>query len=317
MGVIAVDLGATNLRVAFFQEGRLKGKTVFKTPREPGRVVEAIVSAAKRLASGGNIDLVGIASAGPLDLERGEIVNPPNLPFKRLKIRDEVGKRLRARTVLANDCVASVWGEYVYGRYRGTSNMGFVTISTGIGGGFIVDGNLLVGSKGNAHEVGHIVVDYKSPLKCGCGGYGHWEALASGSGIPRLARLRALEYSGEGMAREIKEDLVDARRVFEAARSGDAFAAGIVDEVGRLLAAGIASVISAYDPEVLLLGGSVYLRNRDLLDPLIERYLPQYLMEGIEARIDAASFGDDEGVWGALAIAIETPPSLERYVYEP
>ena len=317
MGVVAVDLGATNLRVAFFREERLVGKTVLRTPREPERIVETIVSVASKLASRDDVEWVGIASIGPLDLEKGEIVNPPNLPFTRLRLRDEVGRRLKARTVLANDCVASVWGEYVYGKYRGTANMGFITISTGIGGGFIVDGNLLLGSRGNAHEVGHIVVDYTSSIRCGCGGYGHWEALASGTGIPRLARLWSLKYNGEGLVKEAREGLVDAKKIFDSARGGDGFAIGIVNEVGKLLAAGIASVIASYDPEVLLLGGSVYLKNKDLLDPLIEKYLPRYLMAGLKARIDAASFGDDEGIWGALAIAVRTPPTLKNYVYEP
>ncbi len=319
MRVLAVDLGATNLRVALFEGGSLVRKAVTRTPQSPGDIIDTIVELAREISRESGVDAVGVASIGPLDIGRGDIVNPPNLPFKRLRLRDELGKKLGAKVVVANDCVAAVWGEYIYGRHSGVSNMGYVTISTGIGGGFIVDGELLLGSRGNAHEVGHIVVDYTSNIRCGCGGLGHWEALASGTGIPKLAQSLAKSWGGpetEALARS-RGQVITPEEVFRLASEGDPFAVRVVEEVARIIAAGLASVAAAYDPEVLVLGGSVYLRNAEVLRPLIEEYLSAYAMEGSHFRIEDASFGDDEGLWGAYAIASRTPRKLEKYAYKP
>jgi len=312
----AVDLGASRLRVGIFDDGRLVRYREVETPRSGGRevIAEAIISLIRSLAES-RVEGVGIASIGPLDLESGWVINTPNNPLRSFPLRDPIARALDTEVVVANDCVASVWGEYILGSGRGLTDLGYVTISTGIGGGFIVGGRLLVGRRGNPHEVGHIVVEASSESRCGCGGLGHWEAIASGSSIPRTALRLAREWRGP-RTRALEESLegsITAKTLYSHARSGDPFALRVVDYLNRINAAGLASIIASYDPEAIFIGGSVYINNRDLFHPGIEEYLRQYsLFEPPPIR--EATFGDKEALYGALAIILDTPPELARFL---
>ncbi len=317
---LAVDVGASRLRVAVFRGESLEARTEVATPRSGGElsVAEAIVRLAERLLEGRRPEAVAIASIGPLDLERGWVVNTPNNPLRSFPLRGPVARALRTRTVLVNDCVAAVWGEYILGGGKGLSDLAYVTISTGIGGGFIVDGFLLVGRRGNAHEVGHIVVELGSDALCGCGGRGHWEALASGSAVPRTAARLTASWRGPrtpALAAARKRGL-DAPGLYRAAREGDEFALHVVNYLNRVHAAGLASVAALYDPQAIFLGGSVYLGNRDLIDPGLKLYMPLYSMTE-PPPLKPATFGDDEVLYGALAVALDTPPQLARFQEEP
>ena len=309
MKVIAVDLGATNLRVALFEDGSLVRVVRSRTPREGGResIARAIVSMARSLLGGDRPDAVGIDSIGPLDLERGWVVGTPNHPLRTFPLRGPVEEGLGAPVYLYNDCVAAVWGEKVLGSGRGMRDLGYITISSGIGGGFIVDGRLLLGRRGNAHEVGHIVVDLDSGALCGCGGMGHWEALASGANIPRTATLYASSWGGPASrAYELaREGSLSPEALYSLARQGDPFASSLVDYLNRVHAAGLASVAAAYDPEAVFLGGSVYLNNEDLILPGVKRYLARYSIWSPELR--RATYGHDAVLYGAAAVALEPP----------
>ncbi|MEM1851249.1 MAG: ROK family protein, partial [Acidilobaceae archaeon] len=215
--------------------------------------------------------------------------------------------------IVINDCVAAAWGEYVLSR-RGVSNLLYVTISSGIGGGVVVDGNLLLGKSGNAHEIGHMVVDHTSEVVCGCGGRGHWEALAGGANVPKVARIKALKWKGkETRALQLaKTGSLDAPLLYSLARNGDQFAISLVNEMNRVHSAGLASAIAAYDPEVVVLGGGVVLNNQDLmLRPIAER-LKEYLSLSLPS-LEVSGFGDNAVLYGALAIALRPPKSLEAF----
>ncbi len=307
--MIAVDLGATNLRVALFHGERMIASRRVATPREgsPGVVAETIVRLAKSILRGERPDAVGIASIGPLDVERGWVVNTPNNPLRSFPLKEPIEEGLGASVYLYNDCVAAVWGEKVLGRGSNYRDLGYITISTGIGGGFIVDGRLILGRRGNAHEVGHMVIDYTSQVKCGCGGRGHWEALASGSGLPRLARLEASLWRGNfTTALELaREGRLDSKKIYSLARAGDPFALHLVDKANRIHAAGLASVAAVYDPEAVFLGGSVFLYNSDLMLPGIEAYLREYAIWAPSLHV--ATFGQDAVLYGAAAVALKPP----------
>jgi glucokinase len=309
-------VGATNLRVAVFEGTRLKAKKTVPTPTQGGpySVAERIIVEARRLGLE-EPDSVGVASIGPLDLERGAVVNTPNNPLRTFYLREPLSRELKARVVVANDCVAAVWGEKVLGRGRDLSDLAYITISSGIGGGFIVDGNLLIGWRGNAHEVGHLVVDYRSGVRCGCGGVGHWEAIASGSGIPRTAYVKSKSWKG----RKTRAYVLASRReldpptLYRLAREKDEFAEELVSELNRVHAAGIASVAAAFDPKIVFMGGSIFLNNMDLMIGEITEFLKDYsLLE--PPRIEAATFGEDAPLMGALALALDTPKPLKSRV---
>ncbi|MEB3774658.1 MAG: ROK family protein [Desulfurococcales archaeon] len=309
MRVIAVDLGATNLRVALFEDARLVRVKTVRTPRSGPKTIIAstIASLAREVSQGGSIDAVGIASIGPLDMEKGWVVDTPNNPIRTFPLKGPLEEELGAPVYLYNDCVAAVWGEKVLGdgsRYR---DLGYITISTGIGGGFIVDGRLLLGRRGNAHEIGHMVVDIDSERICGCGGRGHWEAIASGTGIPWTAKIYAESWRGKQTEayKKALESRLSPEELYTAAKQGDDFAASLAEYLNRVHAAGIASVAAAYDPEAIYMGGSIFLNNIDVILPGIMKFLEEYAIW--KPVIKKATFGGHAGLYGAAAVALNPP----------
>ncbi|MGC9177459.1 MAG: ROK family protein [Conexivisphaera sp.] len=302
--VLAADLGATNLRAALIGEGgdvlELRRSS---TPRQG--VVDAIVRLVEDMAD--RASSMGLASVGPMDIKKGVLLNPPNLKERgEIEVVRRLSDRLGIDVVLLNDAVAGAIGEWTYGAGKGLRDVVYLTFSTGLGAGVIIDGRPLLGRRGNAHEAGHLVVDYRGRIRCGCGGIGHWEAYCSGSGLPKLASLVAQEHPElrGHLGRAIESGASpDASSIFRAAREGDPLALEVVREFSAITAAGIASVASAYDPELVILGGPVYLQNRDLLDGLLGEYLPEYSLDGPPALAPAA-LGDLSPLMGAAAAAL-------------
>ncbi|MEM2740468.1 MAG: ROK family protein, partial [Candidatus Bathyarchaeia archaeon] len=210
---------------------------------------------------------------------------------------------------MVNDASAAALAEHMFGIGVGLANLVYITLSTGIGGGVIIDNNLLKGKDGNAHEVGHIVVDIEERLICGCGGRGHWEAYCSGSGIPKYTRLIAESerdlWSSSLLYRETEGylDRITSKYVYDLARRGDSFSVKIVESVGRINAMGFASVINVYDPELITVGGSIAFYNPDLVLPYIERWVGRYTVNRVP-RIAITPLGADIGLYGGMAVAV-------------
>ncbi len=314
--VLAVDVGATRTRIAVFRvEGsglRMVERFESRTPStgDGEEFARILASWAAELAENHAVDAAGVGTIGPLDLRKGVVTEPPNIAARNIPLKRVLEGRLGVPVRVVNDCVAAVYAEYLVGAGRGYRNVVYLTLSTGIGAGAVVDGHLLLGKDGNAHEVGHIVVAYQLPVKCGCGGMGHWEALAGGSSVWRLARLLAIGWRGPEteLLRRSLEGRVTAEDVFKAYYSGDGFAKTVVDELIRVNAAGIASVINVYDPEVLVLGGSIVLRNRWIVDA-VAREAGRYVTNRMP-RITVTGFGDDVVLYGAALIAAKPPRHL-------
>ena len=318
---LGIDVGATWIRIALHDGSGIVKRVRFRTPREgdersvPNAIIETIKREFRDCID--KVVAIGIGSIGPLDLAKGVIVGAPNVPFKRIDLAVPIMESFRKPVYLANDCVAAVWGERMFGAARGVDNAVYITISTGIGGGMIVNGALLLGKKGNAHEIGHIVVDVERRLRCNCGGYGHWEAYCSGANIPRFAsyvieRLPPTrEYRSSKLYRLWEEGSLRSEDVYSLARAGDPLARRVVEEVTRLNVAGFESVINLYDPEVVTVGGSVALKNVDLVVEPVKQVLE--VGRGLltdPPRIEPTPLGDDAVLLGAIAIAMETPPQL-------
>jgi len=280
--VVAVDLGATTTRVALFGSGGdILGKVTSPTlgsgdspetiTRHLAGLVRRVLSASGEAAPAAAI---GISACGPIDHRRGSVVRPPNLPFREIPLTGPLGAEFGLPVRLANDCHAGVLGEVIYGAGAGCRNLAYITLSTGIGGGVICNGRLVLGRDGNAAEIGHFHVDNRYDLPCGCGGTGHWEAYASGRFIP-LFYERWCDHPGQ-IPGEI--DISSAAGIFDAARKGDPAALGFMKALGEINGRGISSVIVAYDPSLIILDGSVVLQNEDLilpsLLPCIDRFLP-------------------------------------------
>lgn len=269
--VCAVDLGGTRTRVALVApDGRILAREVFPTPRDrPSAVTDAIAAALARV-SGGVPRAIGISAAGPLDLAAGAIVSPPNLPYDRLLLVRPLADAFGVPVALVNDARAGALGEHAHGAGQGYDDLVYVTISTGIGGGVIAGGRLLLGRGGNAGEIGHITVETRHGLVCGCGYPNHWEGYCSGRNLPRF-------YAAE---REPGDpDYSTAEAIFGAARTGEPAAARFLERVAVLNARALSTLVVAYDPARIVLDGAVVLAQADLLvGPAVarmEEFLPR------------------------------------------
>ncbi|ABN70603.1 glucokinase [Staphylothermus marinus F1] len=316
---LAIDIGATNTRIAIGSRNGIINKITYRTPREgnelsiPVKIYEEIKKNYGKYID--QIKAVGIGTIGPIDLRRGRVVNTPNLPIHTFELRDPLMEWLKKPVYVLNDAVSGAWGEKFFGLGRNYSNIVYITMSTGIGGGAIVNDHLLLGKMGNAHEIGHIVVKYDSDIKCGCGGYGHWEAYAGGANIPRTARVLAEKYKPlietEAYREALRGELTPPK-LFEYFRRNDLFAKYVVEEIIDASAAGLATTINLYDPEVVTIGGSIYLYNQDILkEPIIRKALKHLVTE--PPIIDTTPLGGDIVLYGALATAINPPEDLLRF----
>ncbi len=320
---VGVDIGATHVRAGLFnEEAKILRKIKRPFPIEDfeGFLKKLVVDLCGDMIK--YVARVGIGSIGPLDIMKGSVPRTPNAPIKSFNIVSPI-RELGLEVVIANDASAAAWGEYVLGLGRGRENLLYVTISTGIGGGVVVDGELLIGKDGNAHEIGHIVVDYTSDLRCGCGGYGHWEALASGANMPRSLASYVRSWGvcettgsmGSPTCEDVKKDRYpSAEEIFSRYRGGDPVIIRYIEEyLMPINAAGLASAINTYDPEVLILGGSVAINNKEIFIKGIEKYIDRYLAVR-KPEIMFTNFGDDVGIYGAVSLAIKTPRSLKKYI---
>jgi len=306
---IGVDLGATHVRVAVgLKDGRILAKNVKRTVQEGDeyalsrQIVSMIRGLPKELLEDAVEVVVG--TVGPIDPRTGSI-SPANLPFKRAYLKHPISEELKLPVRLYNDCVAAVVGEKFFGEGRGRENLVYVTISSGIGGGIFVNDRLLLGKDGNAHEIGHMTIDFEGRLICGCGKRGHWEAYCSGNNIPNFVRWMAKNLDRsvvESSILYIRIDRLESREVFEAAAAGDSFSLKALNEIGRLNAIGFANLINLYDPELIIVGGAVALNNREqVLKPILE-HVEEYTINRVP-EIRFTKLGDEVGLYGAIAAA--------------
>lgn len=303
--VIAVDLGGTNLRAALVgSDATVLAYVAVPTPTtgSGGEVITAAIAALVEalLASpqGREATTIGVASAGPLDLGRGWVVKSPNIAFPVVDIVGPLRERFGLAVSLINDARAGVLGERWAGAARGSDNAVYVTLSTGIGGGAVVNGHLLLGANGNAGEIGHIPVDTRYNLVCGCGFAGHWEGYASARYVPRFFAA----WREEADLRRVVFDASSTRAIFEAARAEDPVALAFMEALGEVNARGISGVIVAYNPEVIVLDGPLARYYGDIvirhMEPFIDRYLAL-------PRIVVSDLGGQAPLLGAAAYALE------------
>jgi glucokinase len=307
-----VDLGATNVRAAVADDSAaVLGSHRRATPRGPTGidVTEGVLATLREACADAGVDpsevrAVGIGSIGPLDLAEGTVESPANLPDSvgSVPLVGPIENLVDSDAVyLHNDTVAGVIGERFHADMT-PDDMAYVTISSGIGAGVAVDGNVLSGWDGNAGELGHMVVDPQGRRTCGCGRDGHWEAYCSGTNIPEYARMLAEEDGSVDTALPLDDADFSAKDVFDYAGS-DEFARHVVDQVGYWNAIGITNLVQAYAPLVVYVGGAVALNNPDLvLDP-IRDHLDGGVFNNVP-EVELTTLGDDVVLHGAIASAL-------------
>ena len=301
--VIAVDLGGSQIRAAINHDDRLHGRVQRRTPAHegPSAVVAAIAEAIDEAASqhgvpAGATAAVGIAAPGPLNGRAGIVYSPPNLyGWRDVPLADLLGQRLSLPVHLIKDANAAALAEHRLGAGRGAHTMVYVTLSTGIGGGLIVNGKLFEGPDGTAGEVGHVTVDRYGPV-CNCGNVGCVEVVASGTAIARAAAQRMAR--GEWQLPGVTEPT--AADVFAAAQHGDPVAGEIVKAAARAIGLAFTGLVHLFNPERIVVGGGLVHAGSLLLAPLQET-LRRHAMPVPRARVQLvlAELGDDVGLWGA------------------
>lgn len=303
---IGVDLGGTKIYTALATgDGEILKETIVPTEASKGheQIVDKIKDSIKFVADGrdmSEIKAIGIGSPGPLEVKKGIIAEPPNLPFRNYNIVSELKGEFGVPVFLDNDANAATLAEHAFGAGVGTENMVFITASTGVGGGAVLNGKIYRGSTSNALELGHTTVKYDGPV-CGCGNRGCVESLASGTAISKFANKR---LNGNTSSLASYEE-VTAKEVFEEAVKGDLLASQVVKESIGYLGVAVANAANAFDPDMIVLGGGVINGGEIIFDIINEEMKERCLNTILEnCKVVPAKLGGKAGVLGAIALAI-------------
>jgi glucokinase len=304
---IAIDLGGTQLRAALVDaSGAIIARASAATDVFGGP--PAIVAQMQQLCAGIGLEEhrsgivgLGVCAPGPLDSETGTIIGIPTLPgWEDFPMAATLAQKFGLPVAVENDGIAAANGEWRFGAGRGLRHLVYVTVSTGIGGGVVVDGRLLHGRRGLAGHVGHMIIAPDGPT-CSCGARGCFEALASGSALAEAGRQAAATHRSGALARLPAHD-VTARDVVDAARGGDDVAAALMDAEATWLGTGFSNLAHLYSPEAIVMGGGVS-QAFDLLNSKIVAAFEACAMPPFRTtRIVAAELGDNAGLVGAAAL---------------
>jgi glucokinase len=310
---IALDLGGSQLRSALVdRHGRVLNRVVVPTAATSGAdvVIEQLIDAAVAMTSGVETDQVlgvGLSAPGPMDTAKGISFSMPMIAgFENIPLRERLERSLQLPVWLENDGIAAALGEWRFGAGVGLSNLVYITVSTGIGGGVVVDNRLLHGRSGLAGEVGHMTIVRNGDL-CACGNRGCWEAYASGTAFIKRARQRAASHGHSLFAENSKP--VDGKSVFEAAAKGDSLAMELVAEEAEFLGIGIVNLLHLYSPDIVIAGGGMS-ANLEVLLPGIIAKVQNTTMKGFEdVPVVRAGLGGNSGLVGAAVLVFDAVPA--------
>lgn len=311
---IGVDLGGTKILTAVADK---KGKILArkKLPTEASKGTETIIKninktikfvmEAENLKKS-NICRIAVGSPGPLDTSEGIIYENSNLPWKDVPIVRLLEEKTGLPVVLENDANAAALGEKWFGAGKNVSDLIYITVSTGIGGGIIINQKIYHGFNDGAGEIGHITLEPDGPL-CGCGNHGCFEALASGTAIARMGK-EALKEDQPTLLKELSDnnpEKVDALLIEKAAKKGDQVANNIYKKAGNYLGIGIANLINIINPEMIIMGGGIINAEELFWDKMVETLQERSVDPlGEKVKICKVKLGADTGVQGAIAVAM-------------
>lgn len=311
---IGIDLGGTKLDIGMVDmTGKVCHRLLLKTKAKEGpyAVVEDIVGAVKELRDKekqGKILGMGVGIAGQIEKMTGIVRFAPNLHWHGFPLQEELSRALMLPVSVTNDVRAATWGEWLYGAGRGCSDLLCIFVGTGIGGGVISGGKMLIGCSNAAGEIGHMTIELNGP-SCSCGNWGCFEALASGWAIARRVKEEVAKDPIAGQAivdlAGGKKDELTAVHVFQAALAGDSMAKLITDDVSKALSAGIAGLVNAFNPQRVILGGGIIKGYPEFIE-LIRRGVSNRALKVVVEPLEIvqASLHGDAGVVGAAAFAM-------------
>ncbi len=313
---LGIDIGGTKvLAVAGTPSGQRGGTGTVPTPAQgsAAQVADALASAARAAAQAAGAALtqvagVGIASAGAVDMGTGVVVHSPHVAsMQHTPLAAMLAERLEgARVLMGNDATLAALGEQRYGAGRGVDEVLFITISTGIGGGIVTRGQLLLGAGGYAGEIGHMSIDAHGPYGKSTMP-GAWESLCSGSALARIAGERLAAGEASSLAGVLAaRGALDARDVFGALRAGDALARRIVNEATHYLGIGLAGLVNLLNPQRIIIGGGLSNEWDAYIAPAVALMRRHTFGDvGADTEVVPPALGTEAGAWGAIALAAE------------
>ena len=310
---IGIDLGGTNIKIGCFTQSVeliRKTSTPINADMVPADVVARMVKTTKELLADSGLSFqavngVGIGAPGSADIEEGFIFGSPNLPlFKNVPLKKMVSEEFGKPTAYENDANAACFGEFTVGAGKGVSDMVFLTLGTGIGGGVICSGKLVHGYRDNAAELGHIIL-YPGGRVCGCGQRGCAEAHASASSTARRA-TEAIKAGKESSLKKLltEKGQIECKDVFDHCAAGDNLAEEIVNGTAEALGILCVNLLHSTGPERIVFAGGMIAAG-DLLLNKIKHYFNKNIwsMKKENVSICLASLGEDAGIIGAAALA--------------
>jgi glucokinase len=309
---VGLDIGGTRLKALVCDAaGDIKARHAMDTDADGGfdSVVGRILALTEEvIGMAGAADLVagiGMSLAGNLDSTKGICRFSPNLPgWRHVQVARPVIDRFGVPFRMNNDANCAALAEYRFGAGMGATNMALLTLGTGIGGGLIIGGRLMVGPREGMGEIGHTILDPNGP-ECGCGCHGCLEAFCGAAGIARIARRRLQTGTPSIILDRAKGDILDITPLIisECAKEGDRVAHDVLAEVGNHLGVGITSLAMIVDPDVVVLGGNIADAGEPLFGPIRRTVKARARMVPVDAsRIVPAQRGNDAGALGAVAL---------------
>lgn len=317
---IGIDVGGTKIAAGVVgTDGRIAARAQRDTPAgSVDETAKAICDAAAELIADNEVEAVGIGAAGFVSSDRSTVLFAPNLAWRDEPLGTRVADVLELPVVVENDANAAAWGEFAFGAARDAQHMVCLTVGTGIGGGVVIDGELLRGAHGVAAELGHMRV-VPGGHRCGCGARGCWEQYASGRALVREGRAQAesgslsaaqmLSVCGITTAAELTGPMITM-----AAAAGDPCATELLDDLGRWLGEGLASIATLFDPSVIVIGGGVSAAKE-----LVLTSAQRAFVRNLPARSNRphpsfglAQLGNDAGLIGAADLARQPAPQKTR-----
>ncbi len=306
--IFGIDIGGTTVKCGLFTStGELLDKWEITTdrtnhgenvPRDIANAVNAKIQ--EKFIERESVLGIGMGIPGPV-LDDGTVLQCPNLGWGTMNVAQIMNDLTGFKIKAGNDANVAALGEMWKGGGRGYDSCVMITLGTGVGGGIILDGNILCGSNGAAAEIGHIIVNPDEEDVCGCGGHGHLEQYASATGIVRMAK-KALAKGAETSLNSF--ETLTAKDIFDEAKKGDAVALELVDTLGKYLALALSHVSASVDPQAYVVGGGVSRAGAILIDAIKKHYNNNIMKALQNKEFKLAELGNDAGIYGAARMLI-------------
>ncbi len=276
--ILAIDIGGSQFGLALAApDGRIIKHIRHQTNDHADKRIDRIIAESKTLISQSPVSACGIGFGGPVNFDAQRIVNSTHVAgWDDCPLPEIVQQHLGLPAIIDNDANVGALGEFTFGAGKNSRHIIYYTVSTGIGGGIIINGEIYRGGNGYAGELGHVPILRDGP-KCDCGNRGCLEALCSGTAIGRRATAAVKKHPRKGIAIARTANPITAKTLFDTARSGDPYAKALVNEICTDLGQGLAMAVNAFAPDVIVIGGGVSNAGRVLFEPL-RRETRRFLM---------------------------------------